>query len=53
MTETVSLLVLVTNTVWPAAYIAVGCRPTAIDPTAVAGSAVLITLTSPVADVPR
>ena len=54
MTETVSLLVLATNSASPfGEYIAVGCRPTAIDPTAADGSAVSMTLTVPVVDVPR
>ena len=53
MTETVSLLVLATNSVLPLAYIAVGCRPTAIDPTGADGLAGSMTLTAPVVDVPR
>src|SRR5215469_7037432 len=53
MTETVSLFVLATNNALPLAYMAVGCRPTAIDPTAADASAVSMTLTSPVVDVPR
>ena len=53
MTETVSLFVLATNSASPLRYIAVGCRPTAIDPTGADGSAVSMTLTVPVVDVPR
>ena len=54
ITDTVSLFVLATNsTPLAGEYIAVGCRPTAIDPTAAVGSAVLMTLTAPVVDVPR
>src|SRR5215467_10647575 len=52
-TETVSLFVLATNNALPLTCIAVGCRPTAIDPTAADGFAVSMTLTSPVVDVPR
>ncbi len=53
MTETVSLFVLATNSALPSAYIAVGCRPTAIDPTGADGFAGSMTLTVPVVDVPR
>src|SRR5215470_19716513 len=53
ITETVSSLVLATNSALPLRYIAVGCRPTAIDPTAAVGFAVSMTLTVPVVDVPR
>ncbi len=53
MTETVSLFVLATNNALPWTYIAVGCRPTATDPTGADGSAVSMTLTVPVVDVPR
>ena len=53
MTETVSLLVLATNSALPTACIAVGCRPTAIDPTGADGFAGSMTLTAPVVDVPR
>ena len=53
MTETVSLLVLATNSALPLWYIAVGCRPTGMDPTAADGFEVSMTLTAPVVDVPR
>ena len=53
MTETVSSFVLATNSALPLAYIAVGCRPTGIDPTAADGFAGSMTLTVPVVDVPR
>ena len=53
MTETVSLLVLATNSALPLAYIAVGCRPTAIEPTGGRRVAVSMTLTVPVVEVPR
>ena len=53
MTETVSLFVLATNNALPSLYIAVGCSPTGIDPTAADGFAVSMTLTVPVVDVPR
>jgi hypothetical protein len=53
MTETVSLFVLATNNALSLTYIAVGCRPTAMEPTAADGFAVSITLTAPVVDVPR
>jgi hypothetical protein len=53
MTETVSLFVLATNNVMPLLYIAVGCRPTAMDPTVAPGFAGSMTLTVPVVDVPR
>jgi hypothetical protein len=53
MTETVSLFVLATNNALFLTYIAVGCRPTAMDPTAADGFAVSITLTVPVVEVPR
>jgi hypothetical protein len=53
MTETVSSNVLATNSALPSRSIAVGCSPTAMDPTAAAGFAVSITLTAPVVGVPR
>jgi hypothetical protein len=53
MTETVSLFVLATNNALPLWYIAVGCRPTGIEPTGADGFAVSITLTAPVVEVPR
>ena len=53
MTETVSLLVLATNNAWPLTYSAVGCSWTGIDLTGADGSAGLMTLTSPVVEVPR
>ena len=53
MTETVSLFVLATNNALSLTYIAVGCSPTAMDPTAADGFAVSMTLTVPVVDVPR
>ncbi len=53
MTETVSLFVLATNNAWPLTYIAVGCSWTGTDPTGADGSAVSMTLTSPVVEVPR
>ena len=67
MTEMVSLFVLATNNAAAGGfffgfsapfgavvctYIAVGCRPTAIDPTGADGFAVSMTLTVPVVDVP-
>src|SRR5215475_5073379 len=52
-TESVSSFVLATNSALFLAYSAVGCRPTAIDPTAAVGFAGSMTLTAPVVDVPR
>jgi len=45
ITETVSSFVLATNSALPLRYIAVGCSPTAIDPTAADGFAVSMVLT--------
>src|SRR5919204_4538359 len=53
ITETLSLFVLATNNALFLTYIAVGCRPTAMEPTAADGFAVSMTLTAPVVDVPR
>ena len=53
MTETVSLLVLATNSALPALYSAVGCRPTSIDWTRRTEAAVSMTLTVPVVVVSR
>ena len=53
ITETVSLLVLATNSAFPLTYSAVGCRPTAIDSTAAQGVEVSMTLTVPVVEVPK
>jgi hypothetical protein len=53
ITETVSSKLFATNSALFLTYIAVGCRPTAIEPTAAVGFAVSMTLTVPVVDVPR
>src|SRR5215472_11157060 len=53
MAETVSLFVFATNSALFLTYIAVGCRPTAMDPTGADGFVVSMTLTVPVVDVPR
>src|SRR5262245_2000225 len=53
ITEMVSAKALATNNALLLTYIAVGCRPTAMDPTAAEGFAVSMTLTVPVVDVPR
>lgn len=52
MTDTSLVAVLVTNSARPLAYIAVGCRPTPMLPTAAAGSARSMTLTVPVVVAP-
>ncbi len=52
-TETVELLVFVTNSAPLATCSEVGCRPTSIEPTAAVGRVVSITLMVPVVDVPR
>src|SRR5262245_36546378 len=53
ITEMVSAKALARNSALFLTYIAVGCRPTAMDPTAADGFAVSMTLTVPVVDVPR